>query len=103
MNVEWNAEANRDLDRVVEYMQQHHPGREAEAVLTLIEAVELLATQPAMGRAGRVARTREWVGVEPWLVVYKVERSSLLVVVRVLHTRERWPSGDQQPSGKRRR
>jgi plasmid stabilization system protein ParE len=53
-------------------------------------AIRLLRTQPGMGRAGRVPRTFEWVGVKPYVIVYGVEKG-VLVIVRALHGSQQWP------------
>ncbi len=43
-----------------------------------------------MGRAGRVVGTREWVGVPPYVLVYRVVDGAL-EIVRVLHGAQKWP------------
>jgi toxin ParE1/3/4 len=55
-------------------------------------AVSRLADHPAMGRPGRVARTRELVVLgTPYIVVYRTEAPAV-VVLRVLHGAQRWPA-----------
>jgi toxin ParE1/3/4 len=90
MTIEWKVEANHDLDRIIQFVATHQPGRERGVVFSIIAAIELLETQTAMGRAGRVAGTREWPAVVPWVIVYRVERQAL-IIVRVLHSRQKWP------------
>ena len=97
MSIEWKPEASADLDRVITYVTTNRPGDEAQEIAKLIAAVELMATQPSMGRAGRVTGTREWPGVYPWVVIYRVEKKSGLVVVRVLHGRQKWPPDEVAP------
>jgi toxin ParE1/3/4 len=55
-------------------------------------AVSRLADHPALGRTGRVTGTRELVVVgTPYVVVYSIEASAVLVL-RVLHGAQRWPT-----------
>jgi toxin ParE1/3/4 len=91
VRIEWKVEASTDLDRVFAYVEENRPGDEHAEIESLFAAVELVATQPNAGRPGRVTGTREWVAVYPWVIVYKVEQRSRLVIVRVLHGKQKWP------------
>ncbi|MGL4612605.1 MAG: type II toxin-antitoxin system RelE/ParE family toxin [Shewanella sp.] len=54
--------------------------------------VNLLPAQPAMGRAGRVAGTRELVVQDyPFIIPYRVQQDETHIL-RVFHTRLRLPS-----------
>jgi plasmid stabilization system protein ParE len=103
MIIEWKAEASADLERVIDYVASNRPGDEALDVSKLVDAVELLGTQPSMGRPGRVTGTREWPGVFPWVVIYRVERKTTLVILRVLHGRQKWPPEPEPPKRRNRR
>lgn len=54
--------------------------------------MERLGRHPRGGRVGRVGGTREQVvGGTPYAVVYRLEEEAILVL-RVLHGRQQWPS-----------
>lgn len=60
----------------------------------LDEAAEQLIHFPHSGRLGRVANTRELVIAHtPYILVYAAERQEI-VVLRVIHTAQNWPSAD---------
>jgi len=53
--------------------------------------VGLLKKNPALGRAGRVAGTRELVVAgTPYVVPYRV-RGEAVEILRVFHAARRWP------------
>lgn len=54
-------------------------------------ATRMLASWPLAGRVGRVFGTREWVVQDTsYLIAYRVAGNHL-VILRVLHSRQRWP------------
>lgn len=60
-------------------------------VLAIEQAVQLLASHPAMGRAGRVEGTRELVVTgTPYIIPYRV-REDRVEVLRVFHAAGKWP------------
>ena len=90
MNIEWKIEASNDLDRVADFVAKNRPGYEDDVLKELLDTVDLVATQPHSGRPSRVKDTREWVTVYPWVIVYTVDDDAL-VIVRVLHGKQKWP------------
>ncbi len=59
----------------------------------VFRAVNLLQENPAMGRAGRVAGTRELVvDGTPYIVPYRV-RGDAVEILRMFHARRKWPKG----------
>src|SRR5688572_15463158 len=64
-----------------------------------MDAVELLATQPSMGRPGRVLSTRELVVPDtPFVIPYRV-RDNRLELIAVFHGRNTTvPSAYRRPS-----
>ena len=57
----------------------------------ILKAVDLLQTQPQMGRPGRVLGTRELVVPEtPYVIPYRVSRDRLELLA-VFHGRQKWP------------
>ncbi|MEP7354309.1 MAG: type II toxin-antitoxin system RelE/ParE family toxin [Acidobacteriota bacterium] len=89
MTLRWTPTALRDLVSLHKYIAADDPDAAARFVARIEEGVNLLPTQPDMGRRGRVARTREFV-VPPYVVVYRV-RGTEVAVIALIHTARRWP------------
>lgn len=57
----------------------------------ILDTVDLLATQPHMGRPGRVVGTRELVVPNtPYIIRYRV-KDDRLELIAVFHGRQKWP------------
>lgn len=93
MNIVWRRAVEADLDKAVDYILQYSPGAALRLYATIRNGVERLAEHPALGRAGRVADTRELaIAGTPYLVAYTVDRHiDAVVILRVLHGRQNWP------------
>lgn len=91
MQIIWLTTALNNLDELAEYISQETP-QAARQVLELIETqVNLLATQPALGRTGRVLGTRELViSNTHYLVPYRI-KNNVVEILRVFHTSRRPP------------
>ena len=73
MTIFWTAPALRDLPEIWTYIAHDKPDAATHLVSRLREASETLATQPHMGRAGRVPHTRELVVAgTPYVLVYRI-------------------------------
>jgi len=91
VRVRWLRKALANLDEEGEYIARDNPAAAARVVLRILSAVELLKQNPAIGRPGRVAGTRELVVTEtPYVVPYRV-REDVVEVLRVFHGARRWP------------
>ena len=91
MRVRWLRKALANLDEEGEYIARDNPAAAARVVLRILSAVELLKQNPAIGRPGRVAGTRELVVTEtPYVVPYRV-REDVVEVLRVFHGARRRP------------
>jgi toxin ParE1/3/4 len=93
MNNLWRKAAQDDLDAAIDYILEYDPQAALHLFETIRARVEQLTNYPALGRAGRVPNTRELViGGTPYLVAYTVDQwLDAVVVLRVLHGRQRWP------------
>jgi toxin ParE1/3/4 len=92
VQIDWLSRALRNLQAEAEYIVQDNPVAAAQVVLQIEKAVELLRTQPAIGRPGRVHGTRELVvSGTPYIVPYRV-RGQRIQILRVFHARRKWPS-----------
>ncbi|WP_448682655.1 type II toxin-antitoxin system RelE/ParE family toxin [Pseudomonas nicosulfuronedens] len=87
MRIDWLRTALRNLDTEAGYIAQDNPTAARAFVSAVLADVELLATNPAAGREGRVPGTREWVmSSHPYLIPYRI-RAGRLQVLRIFHTR----------------
>ncbi len=92
MRVRWLRRALGNLEAEAHYIGEENPAA-ARVVERIFRAGNLLKENPAMGRAGRVAGTRELVvDGTPYIVPYRV-RGDALEVLRVFHARRKWPKG----------
>lgn len=91
MNVRWTTGAAGNLDQVAGYVSHENPPAAVATVLKIIEAAQMLAEYPALGRRGRERGTRELVVAGlPYIIIYAVHREDL-VIIRVLHAAMKYP------------
>ena len=91
MRVRWLKVGLANLDTEAEYIAQDNPAAARRVVQKILRAVDLLKENPAMGRAGRVAGTRELVVAEtPYIIPYRV-RGDAVEILRVFHAARKWP------------
>jgi len=91
VRVRWLKVALANLDAEAEYIAEENPAAAGRAVQKILRAVDLLKKNPAMGRAGRVAGTRELVVAEtPYIIPYRV-RGDAVEILRVFHAARKWP------------
>lgn len=89
MQIRWLRTALRNLDEEATYIAADDPQAARLVVERVLNAVEVLASQPALGRPGRVPGTRELVvGNTRYLVPYRVH-GQVVEVLRVFHTSRR--------------
>lgn len=91
MRIEWRPEAARSLTAQLEWIAERDPWVAIDTGDAVHAAVGRLADHPALGRPGPVVGTRELIVVgTPYIVVYRIERTVVLVL-RILHGAQRWP------------
>lgn len=91
MQIRWLEEAILDLQRLHDYIQQDKPHAATKVAKHIYKAIDLLETQPYIGRAGRVPHTRELIVVgTPYIIPYRVKREKI-EILRVLHAAMSWP------------
>ena len=54
MRIIWQEEAERDLERIAEYMMEDDPAAALRMISTIREAARVLTEHPNIGRAGRL-------------------------------------------------
>jgi toxin ParE1/3/4 len=83
--------ALNNLDELAEYIAQENLQAASQVVDAIETQVSLLATQPALGRPGRVLGTRELVISNTYyLVPYRI-KNNMVEILRVFHTSRRPP------------
>ena len=93
MSVLWSARARRDLLDILDFIAGENPDLAHAVVDDIAEAVERLAFHPALGRAGRVAGTRELVlPRRGFIVPYRIDGETIMVL-RIIHTSREGPGG----------
>lgn len=91
MQIRWLRTALRNLDEEATHIAADDPQAARLVVERVLNAVEMLASQPALGRPGRVPGTRELVVNQTrCLVPYRV-RGEVVEVLRAFHTSRRPP------------
>jgi toxin ParE1/3/4 len=92
MKVVWSRRAIRHLVAVRDHIEKNNPLSAAAVAERILTCVELLSSQPQMGRPGRIFGTRELVITgTPYIVPYRV-RGERLELIAVFHGRQKWPS-----------
>lgn len=90
MKIVWTRRAVRHLTALREYIAKDSEQNAAGVAKRLLAAVDLLMTQPEMGRPGRALGTRELVVPDtPYIIPYRV-RNDRLELLAVLHGRRKW-------------
>jgi toxin ParE1/3/4 len=91
MKVVWSPRAIRHLVALREHIAQDSEQSAALVAQRILHSVELLQTQPEMGRPGRVVGTRELVVPNtPYIIPYRVRRERLELIA-VFHGHQKWP------------
>jgi toxin ParE1/3/4 len=90
VDLRWTRKALENLDQIAAYIAQDNPSRASTFVGEIKEKTELLQSFPALGRPGRVPRTRELVVHENYVVPYRV-KGDIVQIIRVQHVARLWP------------
>lgn len=82
----WLKKALLNLDEIAEYIAMDNSSAATQVVAAIELQVNLLLTQPAIGRPGRVLGTRELVITNmPYLIPYRIKNNTV-EILRVFHT-----------------
>jgi len=92
MQIRWTHKALTNLDDAIEYIATDNPTAANKVAQNIWDSVQLLKTQPGLGRPGRVVNTRELiVSGLPYIVPY-IEKDGIIVILRIMHTSIKWPT-----------
>src|SRR3954471_13782777 len=87
----WTRPAARDLEAIGDYIARDNRRAGDRVVRRIQTRSSDLAAHPLLGRAGRVADTRELVvPTTPFIVVYRA-REERVEILAVFHGARRWP------------
>jgi toxin ParE1/3/4 len=90
VRVVWTPEAEQDRDDVWDYIATDNVAAAARMDALFGDVVTQLADFPLMGRAGKIAGTRELIPHESYRLVYEVE-GEIIWVLALVHTARMWP------------
>jgi toxin ParE1/3/4 len=91
MKVVWSQRAVRHLVALREFIARDSEQNAILVAKRILDAIDLLKTQPDMGRPGRVIGTRELaIPDTPFIIPYRV-RNQRLELIAVFHGRQKWP------------
>lgn len=89
--IRWTRRALGRLDQIGAYIAHDNPEAAARVVSRIVTAVDALASQPAIGRIGRIAATRELVLADlPYIIAYRVTDAHVDILT-VMHAAQQWP------------
>ena len=88
MAVKWLKVALENMATIADYIAQDKPDRASSFVREIREKTLVLADFPSVGRAGRVAGTRELIAHKNFLVIYRVKGKNI-EIIRVRHVAQK--------------
>ena len=88
MAVKWLKVALENMATIADYIAQDKPDRATSFVREIREKTLVLADFPSVGRAGRVAGTRELIAHKNFLVIYRVKGKNI-EIIRVRHVAQK--------------
>ena len=88
MAVKWLKVALENMATIADYIAQDKPDRATSFVREIREKTLVLADFPGVGRAGRVAGTRELIAHKNFLVIYRVKGKNI-EIIRVRHVAQK--------------
>jgi toxin ParE1/3/4 len=93
MEVKWLNMAIQNLDDEAEHIAQQDPAAARLVVQRIIDAINLLKDNPAVGHPGRIHGTHELVVPDTrYIVPYRVRpRLRRIEILRVFHSSRRLP------------
>jgi toxin ParE1/3/4 len=91
LKIYWLEKAAIDLEEAYNFILLDNPSAAENEVNKVLEVVELLSINPALGKAGRVPKTRELViAGTPYIVIYRA-KGNRLEILRIFHSARQWP------------
>ena len=85
MPVRWRTRALADVRRITSYIAPDNPVAAVRIGRELLVAGDSLATFPLRGRPGVQPGTRELLALRPYVIVYRLDPTGLVTILRVWH------------------
>jgi len=91
MRIRWTPSAASDLQRINDYLKEHHPHYRQPTMRKIYATIQTLKDWPHRGRVGREEGTRELMFLPlPYIAVYRVKEQSI-EVLRIYHGAQERP------------
>jgi toxin ParE1/3/4 len=91
--VAWGVRAVADYHAQLEFIAGQDPANADTVDQRIMATIEKLAERP-IGRPGRVAGTYEKPVVKTGLIVAYVLGEGTIGIIRIIHARRNWPTGE---------
>jgi toxin ParE1/3/4 len=91
MAVKWLVGALKNLAAIAEHIAEDKPERASTFVREIREKTNRLQDFPSIGRAGRVAGTRELVVHNNYIIIYRM-KSANVEILRIHHAAQKQPN-----------
>jgi toxin ParE1/3/4 len=88
MLVRWTEPAVQDLESIARYIKRDNPTAALRVTRALYDRAMSLETFPNLGRAGRIAGTRE-ITMAPYVIVYRIAQA--VEILHIHHGAQNWP------------
>jgi addiction module RelE/StbE family toxin len=90
MAVKWTKTALVNLDLIAEYIAKDNPARAYSFALEIQQKTKIIEEFSGVGRAGRVAGTRELIAHKNYILAYRVKGEDV-EIIRVHHVAQKYP------------
>jgi len=90
MKLIWTSQAMQDRDGIYDYIDADNPSAAASLDEIFVEKAKILKDYTHLGRASRIAGTRELVVHRNYILLYDINGDTVRIL-RVLHTSRQWP------------
>ena len=91
MEIRFSESSLEDLRSIREYICANNEEAAKKVVSHILEQVEtILVCNPAIGRAGRVLGTREFIISKYLYILPYLVRENTIYILRILHTSRKW-------------
>jgi toxin ParE1/3/4 len=91
LTIRWTRQAIADADHIYDFIAADNAAAARAMVDRINQAINSLIAHPRMGRAGRVAGSRELiVSGTPYIVAYRL-RGRVVELLGIIHAARRWP------------
>jgi len=101
LTLHWTRRALQNLEQEADYIAKDDPDAAVLVMTRIHDAITLLQSNPELGRAGRVAGTRELVVPKTrYLIPYRI-RGEQIQILRVFHTSRKLPVKERPPVAER--